>query len=268
MGGRLSSSIWLIALMSLSACKLLDAIKANNASLRDKYASSDGARAGGSAGGGGHAGDGSASYRPNAEAMALGDILKRSRSPIDGVRPGHARVDLPKDRCKSGTISFGPVNGEYIQCQALGRGATRWTARNPATYSDPKINTAGFKGKYRRTNPEDWTPGRTSNGQQCWVYSDKFTAGKTPLGTYRLTDDSSSKSHWGSSPGVLMSEGHVAGRSDFLVHSDIYFGGSGRDIEAPAHSTAGCVKLNPTCQALFVKFYRQNRGVTLEVRER
>lgn len=184
-------------------------------------------------------------------------------------------VVLPKDRCKSGYITFGPHDGKYYKCEALGRGITRWTSGNPALSKSSSENTVVYNGR-RRTAASDWAGGTTSSGQRCWVYNSNKTGGKTPVTTFSLAGRSGSHNDWAyrekvgkpgnyANYGVALSDS-VSGRGSFAVHSDNRFG-SYPDLEQPTHSSAGCVKLKPECMDVFQDFADQHKGMSMVVRE-
>lgn len=218
---------------------------------------------------GGHTGD------KIDEALSVGRDIKRSKTPFGGAAPGTALVVLPSNRCHSGYITFGPLNGEYLKCEALGRGITRWTENNPATYKvgtkDPisgrDVRIAAY-GKFSRvTQVDDWKSGKTSTGRQCWYFESRFTAGKTPVGVYNINDVTSSKPSWGGMNGVYITpKNFKTHRGELFVHSSDQFGPN-TPIDEPAFSTVGCVRIRPDCQRLFNQWANQNKGKTLEVKE-
>jgi hypothetical protein len=176
------------------------------------------------------------------------------------------QVNLPADRCKSGTMTFGPVDGKQITCSVLGRGVTRWNWGNKAP-SKHSFTCMG-KNSWVHTTASDWQKGETSTGQSCFFLKSHKRCGATPVGTYSTTSFSSSRSSWGSLAGVVMYPRFKSSRSGIVTHSDANFGSS-PFIESPGHSTAGCLKLEPSCQKLYLKFVESNKrnGLKLQVNE-
>ncbi|MBP7843566.1 MAG: hypothetical protein KA116_02015 [Proteobacteria bacterium] len=256
---------YLLLALSLGGCTFLDQLKSSsNSSGQKSFFGKNGIF------GGGHSGN------KIDEALAVGRDIKRSKTPFGGAAPNSALVVLPSDRCHSGYITFGPLNGEYLKCEALGRGITRWSENNPATYrngeTDPvsgkSLRVVGYGNFSRVTQEGDWKSGTTSKGRRCWVFDSKFTAGKTPVGTYNINAVTSSKSSWGGMNGVYITPKNFrTHRGELFVHSSDQFSNPNSVIDEPEFSTVGCVRIRPDCQRLFNAWSKQNLGRTLEVRE-
>ena len=175
---------------------------------------------------------------------------------------GYAHAELPADRCRAGKITFGPVDGKYVSCPALGRGVARWGWEAPPA----KHNTRCMNSPLR-TVASDWQQGENSSGQKCFFLKAEKRCGATPSGGFRVSGGHAKKTSWGGYGAMIFPKFKTKGvkRSSFLVHSDNRFSASQSKIDDRAHSTAGCVKLSPGCQSIFNRFASQNKGAHLEV---
>ncbi len=195
-------------------------------------------------------------YSGASPAAPQSNVLKQQRSASDSQI---VSVRLPADRCKAGTMTFGLLNGQQVTCSVLGRGVTRYWEQPPARYRIPGCLSSR---DYVDTVASDWQKGST-----CWFLKEHKRCGATPTRSYRLSYNrrSGAPSKWGSVQPVAMSPiGGAYGRGGLLTHSDSRFGYA-PNIEAQTHSTAGCLKLEPACQKLFVQFNRENSGLKMVV---
>lgn len=146
-------------------------------------------------------------------------------------------VRIPKDRCKSGTFSFG---GET--CSVSARGITRYSNPGSSRY-EQGTRDDGTSCWYLKPGPS----GYPQNGQRG------YTNGSTPATTYTSGDlrnytSKPQKLHWGSN-GIRI-HGNTPGRDGFVIHSRE---GYSKDSQASSKSSAGCLLIPQDCMANFRK---------------
>jgi len=144
-------------------------------------------------------------------------------------------VRIPKDRCKSGTFSFG---GET--CSVSARGITRYSDPGSSRYAQGTRDD-GTKCWYLKAGPS----GYPQSGQSG------YTNGSTPATTFtsgaiRNYKSSPQKLHWGSN-GVRI-HGNTPGRNGFVIHSREGFSSNS---QANAKSSAGCLLIPQPCLTKF-----------------
>lgn len=178
-------------------------------------------------------------------------------------------LELPKDRCKPGRISFGPLPssvglgaGKHVTCTALGRGRTNWPYEN-----------------VYRAEKGSRSSGYTLSGMPCSYVKKYSKRGATPTGTYKVKQvrvkgpTNKELYEWGKMPSIELLPLNLEpnnGRGGFFVHTrhESLAKGFEKGMDHEYVSSHGCPRLNPSCQRLLNLYLTNKVGSTFKVVER